>query len=343
MKALVLHKINELSIDDIEIDEKMGPDDVRIAIRRVGICGSDVHYYRNGKIGNFIVKEPMILGHEASGTVVETGANVKGLKVGDRVCMEPGIPDPKSRAALLGIYNLDPAVTFWATPPIHGCLRETVVHPAMFTFKLPDNLGYDEGALIEPVAIGLHAATKAQIKPGDTALVTGCGTIGLVTAMAALSAGCSRVIISDIVAEKLELARKYGISTVHAASESVLDKVKEMTDGWGVDVIFEATGSEKVIADIFAPLCPGGTVVLIGMPVAPAPLDVVAAQVKEASLLSIFRYAHMYPRAIALAGSGKMDLKPLVTDRFSFADSIKAFEYAANPRPDTVKTVIELS
>jgi D-xylulose reductase len=212
----------------------------------------------------------------------------------------------------------------------------------MFTFKLPDNLGFDEGALIEPMAIGLHAATKAGIKPGDTALVTGCGTIGLVTAICALSAGCSRVIITDVKAEKLELAKKYGIITVHAASESVLETVKELTDGWGVDVIFEATGNEKVIADIFTPLCPGGTVVLIGMPVDPAPIDIVAAQTKEACIKSIFRYAHMYPRAVALAGSGKVDLKPLVTDRFSFSDSIKAFEYAANPRPDMVKTVIEL-
>ena len=342
MKALVLHEINKISIDDIDIKEEMGPEDVKIAMKAVGICGSDIHYYKNGKIGGFVVKEPMVLGHEASGMVIEAGASVKGLKPGDRVCMEPGIPDSRSRATMLGIYNLDPEVRFWATPPIHGCLRETVVHPAMFTFKLPDNLGFDEGALMEPMAIGLHAATKAGIKPGDTALVTGCGTIGLVTALAALSAGCSRVIITDIKAEKLELAKKYGITTVHAASEPVVETVKELTDGWGVDVIFEATGNEKVIADIFTPLCPGGTVVLIGMPVDPAPIDVVAAQTKEACIKTIFRYAHMYPRALALAGSGKIDLKPLVTDRFSFKDSIKAFEYAANPRPDMVKTMIEL-
>ncbi len=342
MKALVLHEINRISIDDIDIKEEMGPEDVKIAMKAVGICGSDIHYYKNGKIGGFVVKEPMILGHEASGTVIEAGANVKGLKPGDRVCMEPGIPDPGSRATMLGIYNLDPGVRFWATPPVHGCLRETVVHPAMFTFKLPDNLGFDEGALIEPMAIGLHACTKAGIKPGDTALVLGCGTIGLVTAICALSAGCSRVIITDIKAEKLELAKKYGIMTVHAESESVLETVKEVTDGWGVDVIFEATGNEKVIADIFTPLCPGGPVILIGMPVDPAPIDVVAAQIKEACIKPIFRYAHMYPRAVALAGSGKVDLKPLVTDRFSFSDSIKAFENAANPRPDMVKTVIEM-
>jgi D-xylulose reductase len=342
MKALILHRVNELSIDDIEINEELGPDDVKIAVKTVGICGSDVHYYKHGKIGDFVVKEPMVLGHEASGVILETGSSVKGLKPGDRVCMEPGIPDLRSRATMLGMYNLDPDVRFWATPPIHGCLRETVIHPAMFTFKLPDNLGFDEGSLIEPMAIGLHAATKAGIKPGDTALVTGCGTIGLVTAMAALSAGCSRVVITDVVEEKLKLAEKYGIMTVHAGSESAAETINELTDGWGADVIFEATGNDRVIADIFTPLCPGGTVVLIGMPVGPAPIDVVAAQTKEANIKSIFRYANMYPRAVALAGSGKLDLKPLVTDRFPFEESIKAFECASNPRPDSVKTVIEL-
>ena len=136
MKALVLKEIKKLAIMDIDIKESLGPDDVRIKIHTVGICGSDVHYYLHGRIGPFIVKEPMVLGHEASGTIIEIGKNVNNLKVGDRVCMEPGIPDLKSKATLLGMYNLDPSVRFWATPPIHGCLRETVVHPAMFTFKL---------------------------------------------------------------------------------------------------------------------------------------------------------------------------------------------------------------
>lgn len=139
MEALVLEKKDVLNLRDIELDETLGPHDVRIALRTVGICGSDVHYYTHGAIGQFVVREPMVLGHEASGVVVEVGAEVKHLKVGDRVCMEPGIPDPNSKATLLGMYNLDPAVRFWATPPVHGVLRPTVVHPAAFTFKLPDN------------------------------------------------------------------------------------------------------------------------------------------------------------------------------------------------------------
>jgi D-xylulose reductase len=343
MKALVLHEAGRLSIDDLDIEETLGPDDVRIAIHTVGICGSDIHYYVHGRIGNFIVRAPMVLGHEASGTVIEAGRRVTGLKPGDRVCMEPGVPEPGSRATWLGIYNLDPKVRFWATPPVHGCLRETVVHPARFTFKLPDNLGYDEGALMEPLSVGLQAATKAQVRPGDTAVVTGCGTIGLVTALAVRAAGCGRVFISDVVGPRLEKAADYGLRPVDLKAEDLDEVVMRETGGWGADVVFEASGNDRAVAGVFGPLCPGGTVVFIGMPVAPVAVDIVAAQAKEARLQTVFRYAHQYPRAIALAASGAIDVKPLVTDRFRFADAVRAFEYMARPDPRTVKAVIELT
>jgi Alcohol dehydrogenase GroES-like domain len=190
-EALVLERKGELALRKIELPEKLGPHDVKIAIQTVGICGSDVHYYEYGKIGPFVVNAPMVLGHEAAGVVVEVGEQVKNLRKGDRVCMEPGIPDPNSRAARLGIYNLDPAVRFWATPPVHGCLTGTVIHPAGYTFKLPDNVSFAEGAMVEPLAVGMHAAVKAKIKPGDLAVVIGAGPIGMVTALAALAAGCS--------------------------------------------------------------------------------------------------------------------------------------------------------
>jgi D-xylulose reductase len=342
MKALVLKEKNKLAIVDMPFEETLGPDDVRIKMHTIGICGSDVHYYTHGKIGNFIVKEPMVLGHEASGTVIEVGKNVKSLKVGDRICMEPGVPDLRSRATMEGMYNLDPAVVFWATPPVHGCLRETVVHPAMFCFKLPDNVSYAEGALVEPLSVGLQAVKKASVKPGDVALVTGCGTIGLVTGLAALAGGCSKVIITDIIQPKLDLASSYGMVPVNIKKQDLMDVVKKETGGWGVDIIFEASGNEAAIAGIFQPLCPGGKVVFIGMPVEPVPVDIVAAQAKEARMETIFRYANIYPRAVALLGSGKINVKPLITDRYKFADAIKAFEYAANPQPRSVKTIIEM-
>jgi D-xylulose reductase len=342
MKALVLQEKNRLAILDLAIEETLGPDDVRIKIHTVGICGSDVHYYQYGKIGNFVVKEPIILGHEASGTVVAVGENVAHLKVGDRVCMEPGIPDLRSRATLEGMYNLDPAVRFWATPPVHGCLRETVVHPAMFTFKLPDNVSFAEGALVEPLSVGLQAVKKANIKPGDVALVTGCGTIGLVTGLAALAGGCSKVIITDVIQPKLELASTYGMVPVNIKQQDVNEVIGKITGGWGVDVAFEASGSAAAIAGIFGPLCPGGRVVFIGMPVDPVPVDIVAAQAKEARIETVFRYANLYPRALALLASGKIDVRPIITDRYKFTDSVRAFEYAASPEPRTVKTVIEM-
>jgi D-xylulose reductase len=342
MKALVLEKVKQLSLRDIDLKEVLGPNDVKIKIKSVGICGSDVHYYEYGAIGNFIVNQPMVLGHEAAGIILEVGKNVKNLKAGDNVCMEPGIPDPNSRPARLGLYNLDPDVVFWATPPVHGCLRETVVHPAAFTFKLPDNVSLDEGAMIEPLAVGLQAARKAGIKPGDIALVTGAGTIGTVTALAALAGGCSKVIISDILQPKLDIAAGYGISTVNIKKQNLLDVVKELTGGWGVDIVFEASGSEAAISGIFEPLCPGGKVIFIGMPVKPAPLDIVAAQAKEARMETIFRYAHVYPSAVNLLSSGKINVRPLITDHYKFADSIKAYQYAANPEPSTVKVMINL-
>lgn len=342
MKALVLKETKRLAIADIDIEESVGPDDVRIKIHTVGICGSDVHYYQYGRIGPFVVKKPMVLGHEASGTIIEAGRNVTNLKVGDRVCMEPGIPDLNSKATLLGMYNLDPSVRFWATPPIHGCLRETVVHPAMFTFKLPDNVSFGEGALVEPLAVGLQAVKKAAIQAGDVAVVTGCGTIGLVTALAALANGCSKVIITDMIQPKLDIASHFGMAAVNITKQDLKTVVNGLTDGWGADVVFEASDSETAVLQAFEPLHPGGRVVFIGMPVKPVPVDIVAAQAKEARMETIFRYAHIYPRALGLLASGKIDVKPLITDQYKFEDSIKAFEYAANPKPTSVKIVIEM-
>ena len=341
MKALVLEEKLRLSLREIDLLLNLGPRDVRIRIARVGICGSDVHYYKHGRIGPFIVTEPMVLGHEASGTVLAVGAEVKNLAPGDRVCMEPGIPDPASRASIEGHYNLDPAVRFWATPPIHGCLTTEVIHPAAFTFKLPGNVSLAEGAMVEPFAVGMHAATKAQIKPGAIAVVIGAGPIGVMTALAAQAAGSGNVIISDISAEKLAIAGKYpGIIPVNIRSASLLDHVKELTGGWGADVVFEASGSIRAYDGIFDLLAPAGTLVLVGMPPAPVPFDVVAAQAKEARVETIFRYANVYAKAVALLASGKVDLKPLISASFPFRESIAAFERAAEGRPADIKLQI---
>jgi len=344
MKALVLEEVKKLSLRDFPVSETVGPDDVKIAIKACGICGSDIHYYTHGRIGDFIVNEPMILGHEASGTVLEVGANVKNVKIGDKVCMEPGIPNFKSVETLKGMYNLDPAVRFWATPPIHGCLRETVVHPASLTFKLPDNVSFHEGALVEPVAIGVWAAKKARIAPGDIALVIGGGTIGIVTALAAESSGCSKVYIADIKKGKLEFINQHYHDKLETIDLNQTDITSYLNNKGvkGVDVVFEATGSAKVFEKICSYLVPGGRMVLIGMPAGPVPLDVVAMQIKELSIETIFRYVNIYPLVINMITSGKLNVKPLITKLYPFADALAAFDYAATLPEKDVKIMIDL-
>lgn len=343
-KALVLEEKGRLSLREIALDDRLGADDVRIAIRTVGICGSDIHYYTHGRIGPFVVEQPMVLGHEASGEVIEVGANVRHLEVGDRVCMEPGIPDPQSRASRLGIYNVDPRVTFWATPPIHGCLTPEVVHPAAFTYRLPDAVSHAEGAMVEPFAVGVQASVKAGIKPGDLCVVTGAGTIGLMVALAALASGAGQVVISDVVDEKLELASGYpGLIPVNVARESLRDRLSLLCgDDWGADAVFEASGSPRVYDDAIACVRPGGALVLVGMPVEPVRFDVVAAQAKEIRIETVFRYANVYDRAIALIASGKVDLKALIGETYPFDRAIEAFERAAEGRPGDIKLQIEL-
>ena len=343
MEAVVLEEKGKVSLREYALDEVMSPDDVRIKPVAVGICGSDVHYFREGRIGDFVVREPMVLGHEASGVIIETGANVTHLKIGDRVCMEPGIPNFHSKETLQGMYNLDPDVVFWATPPVHGCLRETVVHPASLTFKLPDNVSFHEGALVEPVAIGMHSASKAEISPGDTALVMGAGTIGIVTALAAESSGCSKVFIADIKKDKLEFVEKnYGdrITPVDLRSQSV-EEVLGRADVSGVDILFEASGSAKVFESIARFVSPGGTIVLIGMPSGPVPLDIVSLQAKELQIKTIFRYVNIYPRVINLIASGKLNVAPLVTKSYHVRDAVEAFEYAATLPDDEIKIMID--
>jgi D-xylulose reductase len=343
LKALVLERTRELALRDIDLPQAVGPGDVRIKVHTVGVCGSDVHYYVHGGIGPFRVDAPMVLGHEASGTVVETGAGVTHLRVGDRVCMEPGVPRLDSPATLRGLYNLDPDVRFWATPPIHGCLTPFVVHPAAFTYRLPDNVSFAEGAIVEPLSIGLQAAKKAAMKPGDLAVVIGAGTIGAMTALAALAGGAARVILADVVPDKLALfADNRAVTTVDVRTESLADAVAEATDGWGADVVFEASGSANAYAGLVDLMCPGGCAVLIGMPVAPVPLDVVALQAKEGRIESVFRYANIFPRALALIASGAIDVKPFISRTFPFSEGVRAFEEAASGHPRDVKIQIEM-
>lgn len=342
-RAVVLERQHEIAIRDIDLPDSAGPGMVKVAIHTVGVCGSDVHYYTHGRIGRFVVNEPMVLGHEAAGTVVEVGEGVTHLKADDRVCMEPGIPDPNSKASRLGMYNVDPAVTFWATPPIHGVLTPFVVHPANYTFKLPDNVSFAEGAMVEPFAVGMQAAAKAKIAPGDTCVVLGAGPIGIMVAIAALAGGCARAIVADLAQPKLDIAAGYqGVIPVNIREKNVVEEVARLTDGWGADVVFECSGSPKAWETIFDLLRPSGTIVAVGLPVAPVPVDISTQTTKEARIESVFRYAHQYERALQLFASGKVDLKPLISETFPFEQSVEAFDRAVEARASDVKIQISM-
>ena len=241
------------------------------------------------------------------------------------------------------MYNIDPAVTFWATPPVHGVLTPFVVHPANFTFKLPDNVSFAEGAMVEPFAVGMQAATKAHITPGDTAVVLGAGPIGTMVAIAALAGGCSRVIIADLAQPKLNIAAHYqGVIPVNIRERNLVDEVGWLTDGWGADVVFECSGSPRAWETIMDLPRPGGTIVVVGLPVEPAAFDIATASTKEIRIETVFRYAHQYERAIALFASGRVDLKPLISETFAFKDAIKAFDRAVEARPTDVKLQIAM-
>jgi D-xylulose reductase len=344
MKALVLEEKKKLSLRDFPVHENLGPHDVRIRIQACGICGSDIHYYLEGAIGDFIVREPMILGHEAAGVIIEKGAGVRDFELGDMVCMEPGIPDVHSHEVMEGMYNIDPSVVFWATPPVHGCLRETVVHPAQFCFKLPQGMSAAEGAMMEPLAIGIEAAKKAAIKPGDIALVVGCGTIGIMCAISALAAGCGRVYISDIKQEKLAIAGSYdNVIPINTTTTNLEEFILRETGGRGCGVIFEASGSSRVYPDFFRCARKGAKVVLVGMMNGTVPIDVAFLQGRGISIETIFRYINCFDRAVTLVNAGKIDIKRLISKTFKFDDAIAAYEYAAAGRPEVVKVMIDLT
>lgn len=226
---------------------------------------------------------------------------------------------------------------FWATPPVHGVMRESCVHPADFTFKIPENVSLEEAAMAEPVAIGMHAVTKAQIRPGAICVVQGAGTIGCVTAMSAIAAGAGKVYVSDTAAAKLAIVEAQcpgNIIPVDITKENLAQRIYNDTQDWGCDYFFEATGSAKAAEGIFDCIAPGGTVVLIGHPGGPVSLDIVPGQVKEVQIKTIFRYAHVFPAVLSLMAKGTIDVKPLISNRFDFKDAVEAFEYSAKHASD---------
>jgi 2-desacetyl-2-hydroxyethyl bacteriochlorophyllide A dehydrogenase len=342
MKAVLLRKPGDLAIAEVADPGPAPAGHVRVRVGAVGICGSDVHYYEHGRIGDFVVRSPMVLGHETAGTIEEVGPGVETLKRGDRVAMEPGVPCGSCDVCRGGRYNLCPDIRFWATPPVDGSLAEYVVHPASFAYRLPATMSLADGALIEPLAVGVHACRRGGVAPGDVVAITGAGTIGAVTLMAALAFGASRVVVSDVVPERLERARRLGASEAVDARTASLASTARATTGRGADVAIECSGHPGAPAALIDATAPGGHIVLVGMGPQPVPIDTVAAMVKELDVSTVFRYAHAYQTAIDLVATGRIRPEVLVTDRFPFDRAIDAFALARRPAPGTGKIVIEL-
>lgn len=341
MRTFQLTAIEKIEEGNIPIPE-YGPDDVLIRMQAVGICGSDLHYYAKGAIGDFKASFPFILGHEAAGIVEKTGRNVKHLRPGDRVCMEPGIPCMKCTECLEGHYNLCRDVRFWATPPYDGCLSEYVVHPAAFTFRIPDNMSYTEGALVEPLAIGLHACDLGGVKLGETVAIIGAGCIGLVSLLSAKAFGATSIIVGDVIEKRLRKAEELGARTVNTASEDFSERVLQMTDGRGADVVIDCAGFSETMQQATKSVKPAGTVVLVGLGGDRiSGLDGNLMTSKELTIKSVFRYRNLYPTAINAIASGRINVSTIISHRFSFDDTPEAFRACYQDMRNVVKGVIE--
>ena len=341
MKAYYLTGLEKMEAGEAPMPE-YGPDDVLIKMEAVGICGSDLHYYAAGAIGDFKVKFPFILGHEAAGTVVEVGSGVRHLRPGDRVCMEPGIPCMKCTECLEGHYNLCRDVRFWATPPYDGCLSEYVAHPAAFTFRIPDNMSFTEGALVEPLAIGLHGCNLGGVRLGQTVAILGAGCIGLVTLLSAKAYGATRVIVGDLLDKRLAKAAELGAEVINTSEGDFAAKVMEMTGGRGADVVIDCAGFSSTMQQATRCAKPAGTVVLVGL--GGSSLDGLDGNMitsKELTIRSVFRYRNLYPTAINAIGDGRIDVKSIISHRFSFDDTVEAFRTCYQDIRNVVKGVIE--
>ena len=343
MKTAVMLGIGEMGFEERDIPQ-VKDDEVLVKLEYVGICGSDLHYYETGAIGDYVVEPPFVLGHEPGGTVVEVGKNVTHLKAGDRVALEPGKTCGHCEFCKTGRYNLCPDVVFFATPPVDGVFQEYVAHEADLCFKLPNNVSTLEGALIEPLAVGFHAAIQGDAHLGQKAVVMGAGCIGLVSMMALKARGVSEVYVVDIMEKRLKKALELGADgVINGAEENVEQKIRQITDGRGVDLVIETAGTEITTRQAISIAKKGSNIVLVGYSKSgemTLPMSLVLD--KEMTFKTVFRYRHIYPMAIEAVAQGKVNLKGIVTDIFDLDDVQKAMDYSVNNKTDIVKAVIRV-
>lgn len=341
MRTAVLSDIEEFEFED---REKPSPEDdeILVNIRDVGICGSDVHYYEHGRIGDYVVDFPLVLGHESAGEVVGTGSDVSGIEVGDRVALEPGVPCRRCAHCRRGEYHLCEDVVFMATPPHDGAFTEYVSWPADYAFVLPENVSTRAGALCEPLSVGIHACNRADVGTGDAVLITGAGPIGLLAMETARAAGATDVLISDVVGEKLDFAEERGADLAIDVTETDLaEAVGEYTDGVGVDVVIEASGAPPSIQSTTDAVRRGGDIVFVGLPGEDEmPLNVIEIIDNEIDIHGSFRYKNTYQAAVDLLANETVDVEGIIDFESDLESVGSAFERAMEP--EVVKGMIRI-
>ncbi len=333
MRVSVLRKAGEIDIEERAIPAP-GRGEVLIEIGSVGVCGSDVHYYEHGRIGPYVVDAPLVLGHEAGGTIVDVGPEVSALRAGQRVSIEPGVPCRHCRQCLAGRYNLCPDVRFFATPPYDGAFSQYLVMPAEFVFPVPDTISDDAAGLLEPLSVGIWASRRAGVAPGSSVLVTGAGPIGIIAAQVARAYGADGVTVTDVNPHRLALAARLGLETIDV-SATPLDTV-----GIEPDVLLECSGNPRATWDAFSTVARAGRVVLVGMGGDELRLPLPYLQDREITLTGAFRYANTWPIAVQLAASGRVDLDAVVTGHYGLA-SAEAALTAARADPTAVKVIVQ--
>jgi L-iditol 2-dehydrogenase len=342
MRAAVLYGVGDLRVEEVPKPELTEPDWVLLRIRAVGICGSDIHFFRRGRIGNFILSQPTIMGHESAGEVVEVGPAVKGLSPGDLVAIEPGRSCRRCEFCKTGHYNLCPDVIFLAAPPVNGAFCEYLTWPADYCFKLPASMTVEEGAMMEPMSVGMHAARLSGVRAGDTVAVLGSGPIGLTALMASRAHGATEVYVTDLVPSRLEVARSLGAAaTVDVSAADPVEAIREMTGGRGVDVAMDCVGSVPTLQQSMKLARDGGAVQLVGMPAELMPevpiYDIIN---RELTVRGIFRYANCYPPSIALAASGAAKVGALITHHFSLDEAPHAMAWVDENKDKVIKAII---
>ncbi|MBR2403528.1 MAG: NAD(P)-dependent alcohol dehydrogenase [Lachnospiraceae bacterium] len=309
--------------------------EVLIQIKANGICGSDVHFFHEGRLGNFVVDRPYVPGHEASGVVVKNGSKAGIFQEGDRVVIEPGIPCGHCKLCKEGRYNLCPDVEFFSAPPINGTFCDYICVNENFLFEIPDSLSFEDAALAEPAAVAIHAVRKAEFKAGATGVIVGMGPIGLFTLQAFKAAGGGKAICLDILESRLEKAVAFGADEV--INTKTCDRELENIG----DVVFETAGNKVTTAQLFDLARPGGSVVQVGWPNGNiVEMNIAKMMDKELTYRGINRYANVFDTAVIWLEDGRIPAKEMITQRFPLSQAKEAFEWALNHPNETIKVIV---